>query len=87
MSLYRQKLTKSLGNELLEYPHEQPCLEFLDHRFWGYATHSQHSRVRVYRGNSLIRNNLPLGPYSRPMPWALRWSWGGGLFLMNEVPL
>jgi len=22
-----------------------------------------------YRGTSLIRNNLPLGPYSRPMPY------------------
>ena len=27
------------------------------------------------------------GPYSRTMPWALRWSQGGGLFLMSEVPL
>jgi len=26
------------------------------------------------RGNSLIRNNAPLGPYSRTMPRALRWS-------------
>jgi hypothetical protein len=32
----------------------------------------------AYRGTSLIRNNLPLGPYSRPMPRALRWSAGGG---------
>ena len=29
---------------------------------------------RGYRGTSLIRNNPPLGPYSRPMPGALWWS-------------
>ena len=39
-----------------------------------------------YRGASLIRNRPPLGPYSRPMPRALCWSWGGWLFLMSEVP-
>ena len=27
-----------------------------------------------YRVTSLIRNRLSLGPYSRPMPRALRWS-------------
>ena len=27
-----------------------------------------------YRGTSLIRNNAPLGPYSRTMPMALWWS-------------
>jgi len=27
----------------------------------------------TYRGTSLIRNRLPLGPYSRQMPRALRW--------------
>ena len=36
---------------------------------------------------SLIRNRLPLGPYSRQIPRALRWPYGGGLFLMSEVPL
>ena len=40
-----------------------------------------------YRGTSLIRNCAPLGPYSRNMPRALWWSWGGGLFLISEVPL
>jgi hypothetical protein len=25
--------------------------------------------------------------YSRPMPRALWWSWGGGRFLVSEVPL
>ena len=29
----------------------------------------------------------PLGPYSRVMPRAIWWSYGGGLFLMSEVPL
>ena len=28
----------------------------------------------LYRGTSLIRNSLPLGPYSRPVPRALWWS-------------
>jgi len=36
-----------------------------------------------YRGTSLIRNRADLGPYSR----ALWWSYGGGLFLIPEVPL
>ena len=40
-----------------------------------------------YRGISLIRNRPPLGPYSRNMPRAIRWSKGGGLFLLSEVPL
>ena len=28
----------------------------------------------VYKGTSLIRNRHPLGPYTRTMPRALRWS-------------
>ena len=31
-------------------------------------------RDGVYRGTSLIRNTLPVGPYSRPMTRALWWS-------------
>ena len=31
-------------------------------------------RVQHYRGTSLIRNCLLLGPYRRPKPGALRWS-------------
>ena len=31
-----------------------------------------------YRGASLIRNHILLGPYSRAMPRAMQWSWGGG---------
>ena len=38
------------------------------------------------RGTSLTRNSAPLGPCSRNMPRVLRFSWGGGLFLMSEVP-
>ena len=34
-----------------------------------------------YRGTSLIRNNPTPVPYSRPIPRALWWSWGGGGFL------
>jgi len=44
-------------------------------------------RVGSYRGTSLIRNCLLLGPYSRPMPRVLWCSYGGGLFLMSEGPL
>ena len=44
-------------------------------------------RRACYRGTSLIENITPLGPYSRAMPRALWWSWGGGLFLISEVPL
>jgi len=43
--------------------------------------------VYIYRGTSLIRNSLSLGPYSRTVPRALWWSEGGGRFLMSEVPL
>ena len=32
----------------------------------------------LYRGTSLIRSSVPLGPYSRPMPRALWCSYGGG---------
>ena len=41
----------------------------------------------LYRGTSLIRNSLLLGPYGRPMHRALKWFEGGGQFLMSEVPL
>ena len=39
-----------------------------------------------YRGTSLIRNAPLLGPYSRTIPRVAWWSYGGGLFLMSEVP-
>ena len=44
-------------------------------------------RLLKYRGASLIRNSAPPGPYSKTMPRALWWSYGGLLFLMSEVPL
>ena len=34
-----------------------------------------------------MRKRPLLGPYSRPMSRVLRWSYGGGRFLMSEVPL
>ena len=37
------------------------------------SLHAQASSGRC-RGTSLIRNNAPLGPYSRTMPMALWWS-------------
>jgi len=40
-----------------------------------------------YRGISLIRNRAPLGFYSRTMPMALWWPYGGLQFLMSEVTL
>ena len=42
---------------------------------------------RDYRGTSFIRNRHPAGPYSRTMPRLLWRSYGGGRFLMSEVPL
>ena len=36
--------------------------------------------------NPLIRNSLPPGPCSRPMPRALRWSWGGSSFFWARYP-
>ena len=38
-------------------------------------------------GTSLIRNRLLLGPCSRHIPMVLRWSQGGGWFLMSEVTM
>ena len=40
-----------------------------------------------YRGTSPTRKRTPLGPYRRPMPRVLGGSYGGGRFLMSEVPL
>ena len=40
-----------------------------------------------YRGTSIIKKRLPVGPYRCPMPRALWWSYGGGRFLISEVPL
>ena len=34
---------------------------------------SEVSRAPPYRGTSLIRNTLLLGPYSRTIPWVLWW--------------
>ena len=42
---------------------------------------------RGYKGASLIRNGLPLEPYSRSMLRPLWWSYGVTLFIMSEVPL
>ena len=35
------------------------------------------SALATYRGSSRIRNRVLIGPYSRTMPKALRWSYGG----------
>ena len=45
------------------------------------------SESSLYRVTSLIRNRPTLAPYSRFVARALWWSWGGGRFLMSEVPL
>ena len=39
--------------------------------YWGDV---QVSIPTTHKGTSIIRNRLPLGPYSRPMPRALWWS-------------
>ena len=41
----------------------------------------------AYRGTSLMSKRTPLGPYRRPMPRVLGGSYGGGRFLVAEVPL
>ena len=48
-----------------------------------------YAEARRYRDTPLIRKHLRLQPYSRPVPRALRWSWGrgGGGVLESEVPL
>ena len=38
------------------------------------------SHGEAYRGASLIRERAPLGPFSRTMPRAIWWSYGGGGF-------
>ncbi|KAJ1467293.1 hypothetical protein T484DRAFT_1986737 [Baffinella frigidus] len=44
---------------------------------------SSKTKARSYRGTSLIRNRIRLGPYSRLSVGSL----GGGRFLMSEVLL
>jgi len=39
-----------------------------------------------YRDTSLIRNRQPVGPYSRTNRRLLWRPWGGGRFIMREVP-
>ena len=39
-----------------------------------------------FRGTWLMRKRGPLGPYSSPMPGALRCSWGGGCFTRTRYP-
>ena len=40
-----------------------------------------------HRGISLIRKRAPIGLFSRIMPRAICWSWGGWMFPMSEVHL
>ena len=53
--------------------------------------YKQHPAVRscpvAYRDTLLIIKRTPLGPYHRSMPRILGGSYGGGRFLMGEVPL
>jgi len=59
----------------------------LIHHFNQSQTTQSRARPILYRGASLIRNHRILAPYSEPVPTTLRWSYGGGRFLMSEVPL
>ena len=45
------------------------------------------SKVRCVRGTSLTTKRTPLGSYRRHILRVLGGSWGGGRFLMSEVPL
>ena len=36
--------------------------------------------------DTFMRNRAPRGPYSRPTPRVLRWSWGGCSFLSARYP-
>ena len=69
--------------------------EFIPHtrgiNFWHHAVGIAQPQEGVEaciqgRGTSLIRKCLLLGPCSRTMPRALRWSYGGGGFLWARYP-
>jgi len=47
--------------------------------------HTHATALSRYRGTSLMRNSLPVGLYSRTMPWPYVSPTGGRLFLMSEV--
>ena len=42
-----------------------------------------HSGLQGY----IAHKSIPLGPYRRPLPRVAGGTWGGGRFLMGEVPL
>ena len=42
---------------------------------------------RLVQGYLAHKKHPPLGPYRMTLPRVLWWSWGGGRFLMSEVPL
>ena len=69
-----------MGNERL--PMDLRCLYTRKgtavHVFHGWPTCPSAPEGLLYRGTSLVRNCLLLGPYCRAMPGALRWSEGGG---------
>ena len=63
---------------------------FLPRRLKAFRMSRLHA-LATYRGTSLTGDRVLIGPYSRTMPRALRWSNGGlrgvMLFLVSEVPL
>ena len=72
-----------------------PATTYFGFRVWGLkpiqaqpmSEMVQADSIARYRATSLIRNCHSLGPYSRPVPRTLWWSWGEGLFRMSKVPL
>ena len=64
-------------------PIKHSCALYIKHRH----PESPQPRHLSQQGASLIRNTPLLGPCSRPTPRVLWFSWGGGLFLMSELPL
>ena len=66
------------GVEILEPPEGS---EVGEHLFLDSFGCMKPVRCLPYRGNSLKRNCLLLGTYSRTILRVLWWSWGGGCFL------
>ena len=53
---------------------------------WYLPDYSRAEGPRRHRPVLQGTSHIPLGPYRRPVPRVLGGSWGGGRFLMGEVP-
>ena len=68
-------------------PHTVGYIGGCDQEQGGIECPAHRSRGRNLQGNLAYKKPPPPGPYRRPMPRVLGGSWGGGRFLMGEVPL